>query len=188
MGILQSSPQLGSPDRGLCEKGLVTRVSAVVTLLGVEMGTVLTLSLERRPPRPVQSNLPVSPLEAELGSSLSPEWTGQAETLTANTEVDSVPRISRAPASPSPAGIGAGVVGWLPSCLSDWVKATAMCSGFPDYSVFVKHNVPALGQAGHRQAYHCPGPPPPPCPKSSHFPVGLVAGREQLCVYIITWQ
>ena len=114
MGVLQSSPQQGSPDRGLCEKGLVTRDSAVV--LGVGKGMVLTLSLGRRPPRPVQSNLLVSPLEAELGSSLSPEWAGQAGTLTVDTEVNSVPRTSRAPASPSPAGVGAGVVGWLPSC------------------------------------------------------------------------
>lgn len=45
----------------------MTRVSAVVMLLGVGMGTLLTLSLGRTPPRPVQRNLPVSPLEAELG-------------------------------------------------------------------------------------------------------------------------
>ena len=75
MGILQSSSQRGSPDRGLCERGLVTRDSAVV--LGVGKGMVLTVSLGRRPPRPAQSNLPVSPLEAELGSSLSPEGQGR---------------------------------------------------------------------------------------------------------------
>lgn len=42
-----------------------------------------------------------------------------------------------------------------PSLLA-WVKAIAVC-GCPDCSVFVKHSVPTLGQAGYSQALSLSG-------------------------------
>ena len=62
--IPQSSPHQGSPDRALCVGGFLDSTSAFV---GVVVGMVLTLSLERRSPRAAQSNLPISPLGTGLG-------------------------------------------------------------------------------------------------------------------------
>lgn len=49
MDILQSSPHQGSPDRALCVGEFLDSMSAVVTVVGMVVGMLLILSLERHP-------------------------------------------------------------------------------------------------------------------------------------------
>lgn len=49
VGGLKSNPHQGSADQAMCGGGLVIGMSAVVIVLKIGVGILLTLSLEKRP-------------------------------------------------------------------------------------------------------------------------------------------
>lgn len=157
-------------------------MSVVVTLLRVAVGMVLTLSVEGRPPRAAQSNLPVSPGWAGLVRGCAQYLTltlpfhlcgqdlaGQAWALVPDTEVDSVPSPLGLLSPQALLGLGQG---WLAGCPS-------VRPGEGHSSV---QRLPRLFSVCETQC-SCTGPgwtqpglslPPEP----SHCPAGVGASRE----------